>query len=145
MSFEVRVAGEHPRGMRLVNVVRVPGLDDYCSVAYADRRDRGFRIVERLSTDGSVDQELEITQDDHEFVEGEVRRYLMYGGTYLTEPIDGRYWAPSRRRLVWYEDDVRLEVEGVLDGFTTVVQLLRIADRSRRLTDLDLVPKRCMW
>jgi hypothetical protein len=140
MAFDVQVATVHSPLVRLVNVVHVPHLDDYCSLAYAGPRNRGFRIVQRLASDSSMEEELALTGDDYAWVTGSERRYALYTGMYLTEPIDGRYWAPSRRRLVWYAEGIRLELEAVLDGATSIDGMVRIADGVRPLR--EVLPER---
>jgi hypothetical protein len=142
MCFEVRVAGQVPRSMGLVNIVWVPGLDDYCSLAYAGRANTGFRFVQRLASDGCLENELALTGDDHERIVIGQRSCALYSGMYLTEPIDGRLWAPTRRRLVWYEDELRLELEAVLDGRTTTEGLVAIAEKTRPLAASDLATRR---
>jgi len=131
LDFPVRVPTHVPWGMRLVKVVYVPGLHDFATLSFSDRHHFGFRFLQRAASDADPVAEVEISGSEHYFLDSEVRQYLVYTGKHLTEPIDGYYWAPTRRRVVWYEGDVRLELESLLTPRVSLSTLVQMADSSR--------------
>jgi hypothetical protein len=126
--FPLHIPRRVPYGMTLISFVHIPGITDYVCLSYVDRIGRGFRLSQRCATDASMADELSMSGDDHYLLSTKRRAYTVFTGMYLNEPIDGRYWAPTRRRVAWHDNGLRLEVEAVIARGMPVGLLARIAD-----------------
>jgi hypothetical protein len=114
--------------MRLAGVSTVRGFDDLLTLEYERVDGSCLALTQRLGRGRCLEEEVAATGDDHVVVRGRTRSYVLFSGVYLTEPIDGRHWHRTRRRLAWDDGDVIVDVEFLVATKRSFKQVMKLAE-----------------